>query len=257
MRIRRFIHLLLFFLAIALFWQVVETWSRPHPVPASPDAARPPEEAGAPRFAPTPAPAVVKQLAQVIADKDLFSPSRSRAVAEPPPEAAPVPPPVHLKLVGIILFPGQEEAFFSDSSQGGKVVRLRKGDTLGPYRLVQIAPLQATLTLGQDGEEVSLPLVVIDSSAAAKAPRLIPPLAQAASQTARVQQARAVAATADGGALTDETQAIRQNIQQLQRRLRQIRRQAARQKAGNQENEPQDEPPAAEEEEAGEEESEG
>ncbi|MEW6301430.1 MAG: hypothetical protein AB1671_27470, partial [Thermodesulfobacteriota bacterium] len=163
----------------------------------------------------------------------------------------------HLKLVGIILFPGQEEAFFSDSSQGGKVVRLRKGETLGSYRLVQIAPLQATLTLGQDGEEVSLPLVVIDSSAAAKAPRLIPPVAQAASQTARVRQARAAAATADGGDLTDETQAIRQNIQQLQRRLRQIRRQAARQEAGNQENEPQDEPPPAEEEEAGGEESEG
>lgn len=241
MRIRRFIHFLLFFLAIVLLWRVVDTWSRPSPLSAAPSSPRP-EERIVPRFPPPPTPAVGKQLAQIVAEKDLFSPSRSRAVVDPQPIATAVPPPAHLKLVGVLLFPGQEEAFFSDSSQGGKVIRLRKGETLGAYRLVHILPLQATLALGQDGEEVNLPLVVVDSNTAAQAPRLVPPVSRTPPQAARQAQA------ATAASLTDETQAIRQNIQQLQRRLRQIRRQAARQAAESQEDLSQDESPLAEEE---------
>ncbi len=246
MRIRRFIHLLLFFIAIVFLWRIVETWRRTPPTLTVAPQSQLPEEAPL-RFAPAPVPAIGKQLAQVITEKDLFSPSRSRATEEVQPTAASVPPPAHLKLVGVVLFPDHEEAFFVDSSQGGKAVRVRKGETLGSYHLVEVMPLQATLTLGQEGEEVSLPLMVIDSGTAARAPRLIPPVAQAVPSLARARQARAVAA---GGEITDETQAIRQNIQQLQRRLRQIRRQNIRQEAENQEVEP---PSAEEGEVAGEE----
>src|SRR5262249_58793130 len=55
---------------------------------------------------------VGKQYANTIADKDLFVPSRGRAQ---PPEAKPaaaVPPPSHLKLVGVVLNRGKEEALF-------------------------------------------------------------------------------------------------------------------------------------------------
>ncbi|MCS6926952.1 MAG: hypothetical protein NZ578_13715, partial [Candidatus Binatia bacterium] len=196
---------------------------------------------GVPRFPPPPTPGVGKQLAQIVAEKDLFSPSRGRDVVDAQPTAAAVPPPAHLKLVGVLLVPGQEEAFFSDSSQGGKVIRLRKGETLGAYRLVQIMPLHATLALGQDGEEVNLPLMVVDSSTAAQAPRLIPPISRTPPQAALRAQVTTAAST------MDETQAIRQSIQQLQRRLRQIRRQAARQAAESQEDPSQGESPPAEE----------
>jgi type II secretory pathway component PulC len=238
---------LLFFIAIVLLWRVVETWSRTTP-PLVPDPQPQPQNEAVPRPTPVPTLTIGKQVAQVITEKDLFSPSRKQTVQEAAPAPAPVAPPAHLKLVGVILFPDHEEAFFADSSQGGKVVRMRKGESLGSYRLMQVMPLQATLSLGQDGEEVSLPLVVIDSNIAAKAPRLIPPVAQSAPSQAGNRRARAVA-PGSANELSDETQAIRQNIQQLQRRLRQIRRQAARQEAEN----PEEEPPPAEEETEGEE----
>lgn len=238
MRIRRFIHFLLFFLAVVLLWRVVDTWSRPSPLSGAPSAPRP-EERMVPRFPLPPTPAMGTQLAQIVAEKDLFSPSRSRVVVDSQPTATAVPPPAHLRLVGVLLFPGQEEAFFSDSSQGGKVIRLRKGETLGAYRLVHVMPLHATLALGQEGEEITLPLVVVDSNTAAQAPRLIPPVSPALPPAARHAQAAA--------SVGDETQAIRQNIQQLQRRLRQIRRQAARQAAESQENPFPDESSLAEE----------
>ena len=242
MRVRRFLHILLLIVAGVLIWQAVATWSRPFPATDSsaqdgvekdkplPPAQGSAEEAG-------------KQFAEVISDKDLFAPSRSRVVKDSTPVAA-VAPPSHLKLVGIVLSPDREEAFFADSTQGGKVVRVRKGDTFGSYRLAQVTPSQATLALGDDGEEVSLPLLVLDSGTAAKGPHLMP----AVQQQGRPGQARPGAQPARGGGpaaaavppAQNEAQAIRQNIQQLQQRLRQIRRQAAREGA-NEAEQPEEE----------------
>ena len=241
MRVRRFLHILLLIVAGVLVWQAVATWSRPFPSTDStaqdgvekdkplPPAQGSAEEAG-------------KQFAEVISDKDLFAPSRSRVVKDSTPVAA-VAPPSHLKLVGIVLSPDREEAFFADSTQGGKVVRVRKGDTFGSYRLAQVTPSQATLALGDDGEEVSLPLLVLDSGTAAKGPHLMPAVPQPGG---RPGQARPGAVPARGGGpaavqpAQNETQAIRQNIQQLQQRLRQIRRQAAREGA-NEAEQPEEE----------------
>jgi len=241
-RVRRFLHILLLIVAGVLLWQAVATWSRPFPATDStaqdgvekekplPPAQGSADEAG-------------KQFAEVISDKDLFAPSRSRAVKDSTPVAA-VAPPSHLKLVGVVLSPEREEAFFADSTQGGKVVRVRKGDTLGSYRLAEVTPSQATLALGDDGEEVSLPLLVLDSGTAAKGPPLMP----AVQQQGRPGQARPGAPPARGGGpaaaavppAQNESQAIRQNIQQLQQRLRQIRRQAAREGA-NEAEQPEEE----------------
>jgi len=245
-RVRRFLYILLLIVAGVLMWQAVATWSRPFPSTDStaqdgvekdkplPPAQGSAEEAG-------------KQFAEVISDKDLFAPSRSRVVKDSTPVAA-VAPPSHLKLVGIVLSPDREEAFFADSTQGGKVVRVRKGDTFGSYRLAQVTPSQATLALGEDGEEVSLPLLVLDSGTAAKGPHLMPAMPQPGGAAGRPGQARPGAVPARGGGpaaaavppAQNEAQAIRQNIQQLQQRLRQIRRQAAREGA-NEAEQPEEE----------------
>jgi hypothetical protein len=251
-RVRRFLHVVLFGVAVLLMWQITAAWRRPlegrRPAAQQPLA----EEKPLPAF-PSLSPQMGKRYAEVIADKDLFTPSRSRTIVEAKP-AETVPPPSHLKLVGVLLASGREEAFFSDATQGGKVVRVRKGEALGSYKLVNVAPLQATLTLGQDGDEVSLPLFVLDSNTAAQGQRLMPPVMRANQgrpgqpQTRQGQPfvpAQGFPEAANQSAT--EAHAIRQNIQQLQQRLRQLRRQAARNGDGNDENEDPDE--AAEEEE--------
>jgi hypothetical protein len=232
MRVRRFLHILLLTGVLALLWQVVATWRRP--LPELSGTASKESEADAP-LPPSPVvvPAAGRQLAEAIADKDLFSSSRSRAVVEESvPVKETVPPPSHLKLVGVFLTPKREEAFFVDSSQGGKVVRARKGESLGAYQLVQVTPLHVTLTVGQDGDEVQLPLLLLDSGTATKAPRLIPavqrPGVTKLGQTVQGQAGRRPGAVPPGE--PNET-GIRQDILRLQRRLRLIRQKAVREQA--------------------------
>lgn len=224
MRIRRFLHFLLFLVVCLLVWRIVEAWQRP--LVGQRTAAKPnsTEEKSLPLYRAI-SPQVGKRFANIIADKDLFVPSRSRAQEEVKPVEA-VPPPSHLKLVGVVLAFGKEEAFFADSTQGGKVIRARKGESLGSYKVVSVAPLQATLTMGpEEGEEVSLPLLILDSTTAAQAPRLVPQMNE---NQGRAGQAFDHSGDAVGESPPQaESHAIRQNIQQLQRRLRQIRRQAA------------------------------
>jgi hypothetical protein len=240
MRIRRFLNILLFAVVVLFLWQVVEIWKRPLPTLLSADTAgsRDQQEEKVLSAPSRPTLDSGKQLSAVIADKDLFSPNRRRAVTEEGAPVVSVPPPSHLKLVGIIVASDRQEAFFLDSSQGGKVVRVPLGASIGSYKVVRVSPLQAALTFGPEGAEVNLPLAVVDSSTAAKAPMLIPAVAQPQPGSAAVRPGQArpvpVAAPAVGvnpSAMQEETQAIRQNIQQLQQRLRQIRRQAARQGA--------------------------
>lgn len=228
MRVRRFLHFLLLLVVFLLLWRIVEAWRRPLEDYRTVTRPGPTEEKPLPP-AKVNSPQIGQRFANIIADKDLFVPSRSRAQTEAAPVAT-IPPPSHLKLVGVLLANGKEEAFFSDATQGGKVVRLRKGESLGSYKLVSLTPLQATLTMGQEeGEEVSLPLLVLDSSTAGQAQRFLP---QVRGNQGRLGQAARQAVERSGplggaNAPQSESQAIRQNIQQLQRRLRQIRRQAA------------------------------
>jgi hypothetical protein len=232
MRVRRFLHILLLTGVLALLWQVVATWRRP--LPELSGTASNDSEADVP-LPPSPVvvPAAGRQLAEVIAEKDLFSSSRSRAVVEESvPVKETVPPPSHLKLVGVFLTPKREEAFFVDSSQGGKVVRARKGESLGAYQLVQVTPLHVTLTVGQDGDEVQLPLLLLDSGTATKAPRLMPavqrPGVTKLGQAAQGQAGRRPGAVPPGE--PNET-GIRQDILRLQRRLRLVRQKAVREQA--------------------------
>jgi len=231
MRVRRFFHILLLAGVIALVWQVVATWRRPLPdsMAASPNI--PEGEAPLPST-PGLGSGPHKQLANAIADKDLFSPSRRRAIEESAPVKETVPPPSHLKLVGVFLSPKREEAFFVDSSQGGKVVRVRKGESLGAYQLTQMTPLQVTLTVGQDGDEVTLPLALLDSGTATKASRLMP-AAQRPGAAKPGQPATMVTQNAAGQQVAvppgvPNEAGIRQDILRLQQRLRRIRQRAIR-----------------------------
>ena len=228
MRVRRFLHILLLVGVIVLLWQVVATWRRPLPESSAASSNSPEAEVPLP-LVPVLVPGASKQLAAAIADKDLFSPSRSRTVVEESVTVKEtVPPPSHLKLVGVFLTPKREEAFFVDSTQGGKVVRVRKGETLGAYQLVQVAPLNVTLTVGQDGDEVQLPLSLLDSGTATKAPRLIPAVPRpGAAKPGQAAQNQAGKPGAVPPGIPNEV-GIRQDILRLQQRLRQIRQKATR-----------------------------
>jgi hypothetical protein len=244
------LHFLLFLVVVFLIWRIAEAWRRPLEEYRTAARQGPAEEKPLPPSKVT-SPQIGKRFAAIIADKDLFVPSRSRAQEEVAPPVATIPPPSHLKLVGVVLTHGKEEAFFADATQGGKVVRLRKGESLGSYKLVSLAPLQATLTMGQEeGEEVSLPLLVLDSSTAGQAQRFLPQLRGNQGRAAQAvrQAAGRPGVVADANAPQGESHAIRQNIQQLQRRLRQIRRQATRD-SGNEENGDEEEENGDEEEE--------
>lgn len=233
MRIRRFLHLILFVVAVLLLWQGVSTWSHTVPVPlphATPGATAEPPLV----IPPARSPDAGEQFAEVIADKDLFAPTRRRATVEGP-QATSVPPPSHLKLVGVLMVADRQEALFMDSSQGGKVVRIRPGEAIGSYRLTKLTPGYATLALGQEGGEVTLPLTVLDSATAAQAPQFITAIQRPGIQGRRGPLMRGQPIPGQPGQpipvpqqpTREETQAIRQNIQRLQQRLRQMRRQAA------------------------------
>ena len=168
-----------------------------------------------------------QRLARQITDQDLFSPDRQRpVVVQQAVSTEPPPPPAHLTLVGVLLTPGREEAFLADSSQGNRVTRVQPGEQIGDrYRLTRLTASEATLSLGDGGEEVALPLALLSSKKAKSQPRLAPRKAAAAKAAQPPAQSQA-AVTADG----DDPAQIRENIRQLQRRLRLIRRQAARER---------------------------
>jgi hypothetical protein len=226
MRIRRFFHTVLAVIALGILWQTVHTWSRALPG-VQPEAARSRAQDRPATALPARALQTGQRLARQITDQDLFAPDRQRpAVVQQAVSTEPPPPPAHLTLVGVLLTPGREEAFLADSSQGNRVTRVQTGESIGDlYRLTRLTASEATLSLGNGGGEVALPLALLSSKKAKSLPRLTPKQA-AAAKPAR-QPAQSPAATEAGG---DDPAQIRENIRQLQRRLRLLRRQAARER---------------------------
>lgn len=232
MRIRRFFHIILAVIALGILWQTVSTWSRDMP-DVQPESARDRTQDRPATALPARAIRAGQRLAQQITDKDLFSPDRKRpVVVQQTVTAEPIPPPSHLSLVGVLLTPGREEAFLADSSQGNRVTRVQKGEQIGEqYRLTRLTASEATLAVGNDGGEVALPLALLSSTKAKSLPRLTPKKAPVKKQTKPAQdpaaEAQSPVAVQAGG---DDPARIRENIRQLQRRLRTIRRQAARER---------------------------
>ena len=230
MRIRRFFHTVLAVIALGIVWQMVNTWSRALPG-VQPEATRARTQDRPATALPLRSLQAGQRLAQQIADKDLFSPDRQRPVVVQPADTdAKIEPPSHLTLVGVLLTPGREEAFLADSSQGNRVTRVQKGEQIGDlYRLTRLTAAEATLSLGDSGGEVALPLALLSSKKAKSLPRLAPKRAAAAKQ---VQPPAQSPAAAEAGG--DDPAQIRENIRQLQRRLRLLRRQAARERRAEQ-----------------------
>ena len=224
MRIRRFLHAILAVTALCLAWQIIATWNRTPPIPGvSPSPTQ--EEAVALISLPARSPQTGQRLVKQITAKDLFSPERKpREVVVQTAPTASVEPPSHLKLVGVLLIPGREEAFLADSKQKNKVTRVRKGEYIGEYYLATLTAAHATLSRGSDGEEFAVPLTLLDSQSAKKLPRLTPEKASVRKTSGQARQAGGDAAQQKG----EDAGQIRQNIRQLQKRLRQLRRQAAR-----------------------------
>ena len=229
MRIRRFFHTLLAVIALGIVWQMVNTWNRAMPG-IQPESARAQKKDRSAPALPARSIQTGQRLAQQITDKDLFSPDRKRpAVVQPAVSTGPPPPPSHLTLVGVLLTPGREEAFLADSSQGNRVTRVQKGEQIDLYRLTHLTAAEATLSLGDNAGEVALPLVLLSSKKAKSLPRLAP------KKAAAVKQARSPAKSLAVEASGDDPAQIRDNIRQLQRRLRMLRRQAARERRAERE----------------------
>jgi len=233
MRIRRGVEITLGFVALLLLWQISMTWRRPLPLQL-------PQPAPAQRQGPQPRPptrATPDSLApqvQLIAAKNLFDSNRGRVEVTAPTEApSEVPPPSHLKLVGVVVSRSRTEAMFTDATQGGKAVRVQQGDTLGAYQLVSVTPTAVKLGLGAGGGEVTLALAILESAQAVQASQLSPDDAQAVPALGRSrgvpeEGSQEPTPNLDGeNAPQEEAQALRENIQQMQQRLRQIRRRAA------------------------------
>ena len=247
MRIRRFFHTVLAVIALGILWQTVHTWSRALPgVQPEPARSRTPDRPAT--ALPARALQTGQRLARQITDQDLFAPDRQRpAVVQQAVSAEPPPPPAHLTLVGVLLTPGREEAFLADSSQGNRVTRVQTGEPIGDrYRLTRLTAAEATLSLGDGGEEVALPLVLLSSKKAKSQPRLTPKKAAAAKPAAAKPGQPSAKSPPAGEADEDDPAQIRENIRQLQRRLRLIRRQAARERRAERAKEEQAETSAEE-----------
>jgi hypothetical protein len=160
----RIVNVLLLALLLLAGWRTYEVWRRPAPaVMASSDEMAPLE--------PLPPPARNPQIAQlvtVIAEKDLFDPSRQAAGNEgaPAPEQTPAPPPT-LKLAGVIVLDGEKEAVFADANQGNKQMRMRVGEEISGYRVQRIDEENVSL-VNSAGEEVNLTLLLEGGKGAAQ-----------------------------------------------------------------------------------------
>src|SRR5918992_4150302 len=140
MRIRRAVEITLGFVALLLLWQIGVTWRRPLPLQL-PQPATAQSQGPQPRPPTRVTPDSLAPQVQLIATKNLFDPNRGRVEVTAPTEApSEVPPPSHLKLVGVVVSRGRTEAMFTDATQGGKAVRVKQGDTLGAYHLVSVTP---------------------------------------------------------------------------------------------------------------------
>jgi hypothetical protein len=234
MRIRRALEITLGVVALLLLWQIGVTWQRPLPPSVTPSAPAP-GKVSQPRPPARLTPDSLAPQVEVIAAKNLFDPNRGHVEVVTPTEVKKeVPPPSHLKLVGIVVSRSRTEAMFTDATQGGKAVRVKEGDTLGEYQLVSVTPTEVKLGLGAGGGEVTLALAILESGLAAQAPQMMAPDAQAGIPQGRSRdlppgegQQEPVPNPNGDNAPQEEAQALRENIQQMQQRLRQIRRRAA------------------------------
>jgi hypothetical protein len=240
----RIVNVLLLALILLAGWRTYEVWRRPAPaVMASSEGAAPLEALPPPARSPQ-----IAQLVTVIAEKDLFDPSRQAAGNEvaAAPEQTPAPPPT-LKLAGVIVLDGEKEAVFADANQGNKQSRMRIGEEISGYKVQKITEESVSL-VNSAGEEVNLTLLLDSGKPPAQAfgpggrptPRPAPVRATARTAAQRAQpqpheanpQAFGPQGLYQEQAQIDERerqrQEARERAQRARERLKRLRAEAAR-----------------------------
>jgi len=131
--------------------------ARPRTAPAESPPASSAETAASPVTVP---PVTPLAAYATVAERNLFSPSRTETAPEPPRAAtgagAPGPPPPKPRLYGIVLLPeGRGRAYLEDA-QRRRVFAYSVGDIVGGARLEQIKTDRVVLSRGGETFEVLL-----------------------------------------------------------------------------------------------------
>lgn len=153
------LNVLLLAIIAGLVVQIVSLWWRAE---AEVETVAPREtKAQHPELPPVPRRPPAPDLANHIAEKDLFDASRSaeKVAAMNQGEVAPPPlPPLNLSLLGVTVASGAREALFKDQSQP-KPLWLREGEEFNGYKISRIDPTSVLLTT-PSGEPVTLVISV-------------------------------------------------------------------------------------------------
>jgi hypothetical protein len=131
--------------------------AQPVTVPPAPAAGAGAESA--PPAAPPAAAAPPLSVYAIVAERNLFSPTRSEAAAEPPrpATAGPLPPPPPKpRLYGVVLLPDGRARAYLEDPQRRRVFAYSVGDSVGDARLEQIDPDRVVLRRGAERLEILL-----------------------------------------------------------------------------------------------------
>lgn len=218
------LNVLLLAIILALVVQIGSLWWRAdaevETVAPREAKAQHPEPPPAQRRPPAP------DLANKIAEKDLFDASRSaeKAPAVPAVEVAP-PPPLNVQLLGVTVAAGAREALLKDQSQS-KPLWLREGEDVSGYTITRIDPISVEMRTPA-GEKVTIGISVEKGAhpgAAAPGPAGIQPTPAPAGRGRPTAQAPVHAGAPTPNDIKEKIERLReearkrrqQKIQQLQ-----------------------------------------
>ncbi|HXC52772.1 MAG TPA: hypothetical protein VN634_17945 [Candidatus Limnocylindrales bacterium] len=159
-RVLQGLALLQLLLVIGIGARMVQVWSTPLPefgeIPELP--------APAPLPPPKPVAKISDATTEAVVEHDLFDDQRGQGKTEEVAggveiEAAPVPPPSNVQLMGVMAVGQEPVAILLDTSVNPEQKSVRKGDMFGEYQVGDIASSGLTL-LGTGGQQFQIPLKV-------------------------------------------------------------------------------------------------
>jgi hypothetical protein len=151
--------LLQLFLFVALSVRLVKVWTTPLPevgeIPELPAVSSLPPAKSAPTISPV--------VTEDVVDHDLFDEERGQGVKINPEDvkvdAAPVPPPTTVKLMGVMFIGEDPVGILLDTSVKPEQQTVRKGEMFGEYEVGDITKT-GVLLLGGDKQQFQIPLHV-------------------------------------------------------------------------------------------------
>ncbi|HEY2385603.1 MAG TPA: hypothetical protein VGK30_01465 [Candidatus Binatia bacterium] len=214
------LNVLLLAIILGLVVQIASLWWRAE----AEDDSVAPREAKAQRPEPPPAPRrpPAPDLANKIAEKDLFDASRSAEKAPAVAAAeAPPPPPLNVQLLGVTVAAGAREALLKDQNQP-KPLWMREGEDVSGYTITRIDPISVEMRT-PTGEQVTVGITV-EKGAHPGAPALGPAGVQPTPAAVQVGRGRPTPqAPQHAGAPTPND--IKEKIERLREEARKRRQQ--------------------------------